>query len=280
MRAALNADRFGRRYSREGPWAVRDVTFSVPAGSITGLVGPNGAGKSTLIRSWIGFERPDEGRVMAGGIDPQKDRVRAIAAVAYMPQANALYRQWTIDEHFRWVKTYRRGFDYQGATKRVGDLGLSLSRPVSGLSGGEKAQVAVTIALSLRTPILLLDEPMASLDPLARRQFLAMVGDDVRRAGSTVILSSHVIADLEQICDSILVLSAGRLLLEGQLEAIRGEHMTVPAATLDGREPISTFVGPTGENLALLRASGPTERHATLEEIVFGYLATVPSPRA
>lgn len=274
MELGLAAEGLGRRYRRQGPWAVRDLTFSVPAGSVTALVGPNGAGKSTLIRSWMGFERPDEGTALVGSVDPQRRRDRAIASIGYVAQSNALYRAWTIDDHFRWVAGYRASFDRVLATQRIGRLGLDLSRKVAELSGGEKAQVALTIALSLRAPFLLLDEPTASLDPLARREFLAMVVDDVRQSGATVVLSSHVINDIEQACDSVIVLSHGRLLLHDRIEAARSRHIALPVASLDGVEPIATFTGPKGEPLALVGAASDPGQEATLEEIVLGYLAT------
>lgn len=222
----------------------------------------------------MGFERPDAGIARVGSVDPQRYRDRAIASIGYVAQSNALYRQWTIDDHFRWVASYRTSFDRGLATQRIDRLDLDLSRKVAGLSGGEKAQVALTIALSLRAPILLLDEPTASLDPLARREFLAMLVDDVRRSGATVVLSSHVITDIEQACDSVIVLSHGRLLLYDTIEAARSRHITLPAASLDGLEPIATFTGPKGQPLALVGAAPEPGQEATLEEIVMGYLAT------
>jgi ABC-2 type transport system ATP-binding protein len=274
LEVALAADKLGRRYRRQGPWAVRDLSFTVPAGSVTALVGPNGAGKSTLIRCWMGFERPDAGTALVGSIDPQRQRDRAIASIGYVAQSNALYRAWAIDDHFRWVAGYRSSFDRGYAIKRVERLGLDLSRKVSELSGGEKAQVALTIALSLRAPILLLDEPTASLDPLARREFLAILVEDVRESGATVILSSHVITDIEQACDSVIVLSHGWLLLHDTIEDARDQHIAMPLASLNMLAPIATFAGPKGEPLALVRAAAEPSQRATLEEIVLGYLAT------
>jgi len=274
LEVALAADKFGRRYRRGGPWAVRDVTLSVPPGSITALVGPNGAGKSTLIRSWMGFERPDEGAVLVRGVDPRRRRAEAIASIGYVPQSTALYQGLTINDHIRLVKSYRPGFDRPAAVRRLEGLGLALPRSTSQLSGGEKAQVALTLALAMGVPILLLDEPLASLDPLARRDFLGMLTEDVQHSGATVVLSSHIVTDVEQACDALIVLSQGRLVLHDTIAGVRAQHVTVPAGALDGREPVSTFAGPTGKRLALVRMPAPPGQEATLEEVVLGYLSS------
>lgn len=272
--AALSADGFGRRYGRRGPWAVRGLSVAIPKGSITALVGPNGAGKSTLIRTWMGFERPDEGTVRIQGIDPQARRAEAVASIAYVPQGTALYAAWTIDDHFRMVESYRPQFDHEIAVRRVRGLGLDPARRVSQLSGGERAQVALTIALAIGAPILLLDEPMANLDPLARRAFLGTLKEGAQGSGATVVLTSHVVADVEEVCDALMILSHGRLLLWASVDAARARHTTVPAGNLEGIEPVSTFAGPTGERLALVRAAPARGKEATLEEVVLGYLAS------
>lgn len=227
----------------------------------------------------MGFERPDEGTARVGSFDPQRQRASVIGSIGYLSQSNALYRAWTIDDHFKWVRTYRPGFDHSAAVGRVHGLGLHESRRISELSGGERAQVALTIALALRPPFLLLDEPTASLDPLARRAFLSMLVEDARNSGSTVILSSHVITDVEQACDSVIVLSHGRLLLHDTIGRARERHVTIPVAALDGADPVATFIGTSGEQLALVRVEARPHAPATLEEIVLGYLATA-SPQS
>ena len=176
----LRAEGVGRRYRRRGPWALRGVTLEFARGSITALVGPNGAGKSTLIRSWMGFERPNEGRVLVEGIDPRRERVAAVARIGYVPQAAALYRDLTVRDHLRLARVARPTFDAPYAEERLEGVGVRLDGPVGQLSGGEQAQVSLAIALGTRSPILLLDEPLANLDPLARREFLAVLVDDVR----------------------------------------------------------------------------------------------------
>jgi len=272
----LRVERFGRRYRRNRPWAVRDVTLAVPPGSITALVGPNGAGKSTLIRACIGFERPNEGRILVGGIDPRKDRTAAVDSVGYVPQAASLYRNLTIGDHLDLARVARRSFDRPYALARIRAAGLSEPRPIADLSGGEQAQVALALALGTRAPLLLLDEPLASLDPLARRDFLTTLVEDVRGRGATAVLSSHIVTDIEQACDRLVVLAGGRLLLHVAVATAKEEFRTVPANDLDGRTVVGTFGGPAGEPLALVR-DAQAGQPASLEEIVLGHLAAARS---
>jgi ABC-2 type transport system ATP-binding protein len=268
----LRVEAFGRRYRRTRPWAVRDVTFALPDGSITALVGPNGAGKSTLIRACLGFERPNEGRTLVTGIDPTRDRVAAVNAIGYVPQAASLYRSLTVGDHLDLARIARPSFDRPYALERVRSAGLTEGRRISELSGGEQAQVALALALGTRAPLLLLDEPLASLDPLARRDFLRTLVDDVHDRGATALLSSHIVTDIEQACDRLIVLAGGHLLLDVAVEVARREHRTVPIDKLAGRMPIGTFPAPAGEPLALVRGA-EVGQPATLEEVVLGYLA-------
>ena len=267
----LIAHSIGRRYRRGRPWALRDVSVEIPRGSITALVGPNGAGKSTLIRACLGFEWLDEGRLTVNGIDPQRDRAGAVASIGYVPQRSALYQGLTVAEHMTLASTARPGFEAARATDRLRELGLGAERRVGELSGGEQAQVALAIALGTRANLLLLDEPLSSLDPLARRDFLATLIEDVRGRGATAVLSSHIVTDVEQACDRLVVLAAGRVVLEGSVADARARHRTVDASDAGGLDIVGRFGGPAGEQLALARGSGSG---ATLEEIVLGYLAS------
>src|SRR5450759_1149239 len=249
----LVADRFGRRYRRTRPWAVRGLSLAVPEGSITALVGANGAGKSTLIRACLGFERPDEGRLLVFGIDPRRDRTKAVNSVGYVPQSASLYRNLTIGDHLTLARAARASFDRPYALGRVRTAGLSEERPIADLSGGEQAQVALALALGTLAPLLLLDEPLASLDPLARREFLTTLADDVRGRGATALLSSHIVTDVEQACDRLAVLADGRLVLDTAVATAKEEYRTVSANELDGRVAIGTFAGPAGALIALVR---------------------------
>jgi len=271
---ALVAHGVGKRYRRGRPWALRDVDFSVPRGSITALVGPNGAGKSTLIKGCVGFERPTAGRLVVDGVDPWRDRGGAVRRVGYVPQAASLYRELTIDDHLAMAVAYRRAFDRPHAEARLRELDIPLAVRADELSGGQQAQVGLAIALGTRAPVLLLDEPLASLDPLARREFLHVLVTVVCAEGSTALLSSHVITDIEQACDRLLVLGGGRKLLDLSIAEACATHRVVgDDAALAGEEVVGRFPGPAGEALALVAGTSGPGRSATLEEVVLGHLA-------
>ena len=285
MTAVLEAHGFGKRYRRR-TWALRNVDLTVPEGTITALVGPNGSGKSTLIRSWIGFERATEGRLVTGGIDPQRDRKRAVERVGYVPQSPSLYRDLTIADHIALAETLRTGFDGAMAAGYVERLSIPLRAKAGELSGGEQAQVGLALALATRAQILLLDEPLASLDPLARREFLHLMVEAVRAAGATALLSSHVITDIEQACDRLIVLGKGHTLLDLSIGEALAHHRIVEApgvqaARLAGPDAVvGSFPAPAGEPLSLVRVAvvapagdEPLGRPATLEEVVIGHLA-------
>ena len=289
--AILETHDIGKRYGRRN-WALRHVDLAVPDGSITALVGPNGSGKSTLLKAWVGFERPTEGRLIVDGIDPWRDRGGALRRIGYVPQAPSLYRELTVAEHVILARTLRPGFDPSIARHRLDDLDIPLTSRADELSGGQQAQVGLAIALATRAPVLLLDEPLASLDPLARREFLHVLVDAVRASGATALLSSHVITDIEQACDRLLVLGGGRTLLDLSIAGAIAEHVVVEAT--DG-EPgtvvpaadstasatvVGTFPGPAGERLSLVHGTVPGGRPATLEEVVLGHLAAARKPRS
>lgn len=280
MTAVLEAEAFGKRYRRR-TWALRGVDLTVPEGSITALVGPNGSGKSTLIRSWIGFERATEGRLSTGGVDPQRDRAGAVSRVGYVPQTPSLYRDLAISDHIELAASLRDGFDRALAATYVERLSIPLRARAGELSGGEAAQVGLALALATRARILLLDEPLASLDPLARREFLHLMVEAVRAAGATALLSSHVITDIEQACDRLIVLGKGHTVLDLSIAEALAHHRVVDGGDAPAPDGvIGAFPAPTGERLALVRVPALTDaiapaigRPATLEEVVIGHLA-------
>ncbi len=274
----LVSEDFGRRYSRRRPWAVRNATFMLPTGSITALVGPNGAGKSTLLRACVGFERPDEGRVLIFGADPARNRPAAVRTTGFVPQASALYRGLTADDHFDLARAARRDFDRDYAARRVREAGLDPDREGGQLSGGEQAQVALALALGTRAPLLLLDEPLANLDPLARRDFLTALVDDVRERGATAILSSHIVTDIEQACDRLVILAGGRIVLNTSVDEARRTHRTMSADGANTRGRIGAFADHDGRRVTLVE-SDQAGHPASLEEIVLGHLAAARSDR-
>jgi ABC-type multidrug transport system, ATPase component len=273
----LRAELFGRRYKRNRPWAVRDVSFNIPEGSVTALVGPNGAGKSTLIRSCLGFEVPDAGRLLVFGADPQRQRKAAVDAIGYIPQGVALYRGLTIRDHFTMAEAARPSFDRDFALGRIEESGLGERRKVGELSGGEQSQVALALALGTRAPLLLLDEPLASLDPLARRDFLTAMSADVRQRAATAVISSHLIADVDQFCDWLIVLADGHLVLATSVADARTRFSIGAAGQRGGDLVVGIFSDASGKTIALIE--GGEGRPATLEEIVLGHMAAARTRR-
>jgi ABC-2 type transport system ATP-binding protein len=281
----LEARALAKRYGRR-TWALTGIDLAIPQGGITALVGPNAAGKSTLIKTWVGFERPTRGHVTVAGIDPWKDRSGVLARVGYIPQSPALYDGLSVDDHLDLAVLLRPDFDRAYARRRLDELGIPGDQAGKSLSGGQQAQVALALALGTRAKILLLDEPLASLDPLARREFLHVLTDAVRADGATALLSSHIVTDVEQACDRLVVLGIGRILLHDTVaDALATHWMATDGAATPGGEAIGSFSGPAGERLTLLRrASTSSEaknlRPASLEEVVLGYLASGRASRA
>jgi ABC-2 type transport system ATP-binding protein len=264
----LEARELTKRY-RRGVTALAGIDLTLPAGGITALVGPNAAGKSTLIKTWVGFEKPTNGSARVMGVDPWRDRSKALAHIGYVPQSPALYDGLSVDDHLDLAGQLRHGFDRAYAEQRLTQLDIPIGRGARSLSGGQQAQVALALALGTRAPILLLDEPLAALDPLARREFLHVLADAVRTQGATALLSSHIVTDVEQACDRLIVLGVGRVLLHATVAAALAEH----AMSLTERsDAVGSFAAADGSRLFLVRGHG--DRPATLEEIVLGYLAS------
>lgn len=261
-----------KRYRRR--YALSDINLEVPNGGVTALVGPNGAGKSTLLKLCIGFERPTAGRLEVNGVDPVRHRGRAIASIGYVPQTASLYRDLSVLDHLRLAAAIRPGFDAAHARDRLGPLGIPVSARIGELSGGEQSQVCLAIALGTRAPLLLLDEPLANLDPLARRDFLRvarLAADD----GTTVLLSSHALSEIEDTADRLLVLGEGRVLYDDTVAHSIATHRVMETdAELDGVELVARFPG-RGDQVHILGRTGSAAigRAPALEEVVLGYLA-------
>jgi ABC-2 type transport system ATP-binding protein len=222
MTPALQADRLGRRYGRS--WALREATFEVPAGAVVGLVGPNGAGKSTLLQMIIGLLEPTEGQVAVFGATSRANRADTLGRVSYVAQDHPLYRDFSVGDMLRFGRHLNPSWDQALAQQRVAALGIPLNRKIKRLSGGQQAQVALAMALAKHAPLLILDEPVASLDPVARLEFMREVMAAVAEIGLTVIIASHVVSELERICDHAIVLTGGRVRLAGQVDELLTRH--------------------------------------------------------
>jgi ABC-2 type transport system ATP-binding protein len=234
---ALRADRLGRRYGQV--WGLRDCTLEVPAGVIAGLVGPNGAGKTTLLEMIIGLLEPTEGEVSVFGVTSRARTAARLAQVGYVAQDHPLYRDFSVADMFHFGRAMNPSWDQQLAQERMGALDIPLKRKIKALSGGQRAQVSLTMALAKRAPLLVLDEPVSSLDPVARLEFMRELVASAVGTGVTVIISSHVVAELERLCDWLIVLSSGRVQVAGPADDLLAAHrlLTVPRATGDAELP-------------------------------------------
>lgn len=272
METALETRGLSKRYRRGRVSALENVSLAVPRGACVALVGPNGAGKSTLIRTFLGFERPTAGSAQVLGIDVGRDTPQALAQLGYVGQTPGIYGVLSGRRQIEMAAELRPGFDAEGALRRLADAGISDDRPAGQLSGGQQAQLALTLALGTRAPVLLLDEPLASLDPLARREFLGTVAEAVA-GGTTVLLASHIVGDLDEVCDRLIVLAPARVQLDAETAWARAHHRLVPLADAAGMDLVGSFANRRGVHTALVRTVDPVADPPGLDDIVLGYLA-------
>jgi len=279
--AALRTQGLGKRYG--STWALRDCDLEIPPGTVTALVGPNGAGKTTLLQIAIGLLEPSAGSIAVLGHDPRAEPKAVLPHVGFVAQDHPLPRRFSIAETLRLGRELNPHWDDALAAKRISELGLSLKQRVGTLSGGQQAQVALTLALAKRPQLLLLDEPVASLDPLARREFLNTVVQAVAETGIGVVLSSHIVADLERICDRLIILAHGRTQLDGAIDDILAGHrvLTGPRTSPERVARVHNVIRESHterQTTLLVRANGHVydsswELHEIdLEEIVLAYL--------
>jgi ABC-2 type transport system ATP-binding protein len=217
----MEASGLGKRYG--SIWALRECTLAVPAGYVTALVGPNGAGKSTLLNMAVGLTTPSAGGVtVLGGRPPGS--AAALDGIAFVAQDTPLYKNLSAADLMHLTRNLTRGFDQPYAHTRLGELGIPLNRKAGKLSGGQQAQLALTLALARRPRLLVLDEPVAMLDPIARHDFMATVMTAMAADGVTVLLSSHVLAELERVASYLILLSRGQVRLAGRVEDLLATH--------------------------------------------------------
>jgi ABC-2 type transport system ATP-binding protein len=277
---ALRTVSLGKRYRRN--WALRGCTLALPAGRVVALVGPNGAGKTTLLRLLVGLLAPTEGSVEVFGQSPTTNTAQALSRIGFLAQDHPLYRRFTVADLLQFGHACNLRFDRGLAQRRLAALGIPLDRKAGALSGGQQAQVALALALAKRPDMLVLDEPLASLDPLARREFLQALMVAVADDGVTVVFSSHVIGELERVCDHLVVLNHGSIALSGDIEALLAEHrLLVGPRTTNNLENSQSVIEAThsDRHTTLLVRDGGTppapgwQPHPVgLEELVLGYL--------
>ena len=221
MTAVVRAQGLGKRYRRR--WALSDCTLEIPAGRVTGLVGPNGAGKTTLLSLAVGMLRPTTGTIEVCGGQPAAGPEQ-LAKVGFVAQDTPTYSGLTVAEHLRLGARLNPGWDDAVARTRVERLGLDPRQRAGKLSRGQRAQLALTMGLAKRPELLILDEPVATLDPLARREFLQILMEAVVEHELSVMLSSHLVSDLERVCDHIVVLVDSHVRVAGDVETLLGSH--------------------------------------------------------
>jgi ABC-2 type transport system ATP-binding protein len=270
----------GKRYGRT--WALRECTLAVPAGHVAALVGPNGAGKSTLLNLAVGLSAPSDGAVTVLG-GRAAGSPAALEGIAYVAQDTPMYRNLSVADMIYVTRNLNRRFDQPYAEARLDELGIPPKRRAGRLSGGQQAQLALTLALARRPRLLVLDEPVAMLDPVARHDFMATVLTATAADGVSVLLSSHVLAELERVADYLILLSRGRVQLAGEVDDLLASHrlLTGPAAEVDRyteRPVVHARRAEVQAHLLVQAAAGDpvppgwTARAASLEELALAYL--------
>ncbi|WNI23397.1 ABC transporter ATP-binding protein [Streptomyces sp. ITFR-16] len=278
---ALEADGLGMKYrSRGGGWALRDCSFRLPAGAVCALVGPNGAGKSTLLALAAGFLRPAEGALRVLGATPAEARAR----MGYVAQDKPLYPQLTVAETL-WAGAELNPATWDRETaERIAEP-LPADAKVRTLSGGQRTRLALALALGKRPEILLLDEPMADLDPLARHRLMGALMAEAAEHATTIVMSSHILSELEGACDHLLLVDGGHVRLGGETDDLLAAHalLTGPVQDLAPHTVVESRT--TGRQLtALVRTRGPVDPTAwrtatpTLEELLLAHLRSPEAP--
>lgn len=282
MTAAIEARGLGKQYGRR--WALTDCTMSIPAGRVVGLVGPNGAGKTTLINLATGMLAATTGSIVVLGKEPASDPSQ-LARVGYVAQDTPTYSGMSVEDHLRFGAHMNPAWDNALALKRVQQLGLDPRQKAGKLSGGQRAQLALTLAIAKRPELLMLDEPIASLDPLARREFLQILMEATAEQELSVVMSSHLVADLERVADYLIVLVASRVQVAGEVDSLLATHhlLTGPrrdAAALPASQHVITESHTDRQSTFLVRASEPVHDPAwslaslDLEDLVLAYMGS------
>jgi ABC-2 type transport system ATP-binding protein len=281
----------GKRYG--STWALRDCSLAIPAGQVAALVGPNGAGKTTLLNLAVGLAAPSAGVVTVLGGMPAGSPA-ALDGIAFVAQDTPMYKNLSAADMLHLTRNLNRRFDQQYAQARLADLGIPLKRKAGRLSGGQQAQLALTLALARRPRLLLLDEPVAMLDPIARHDFMATVLTAMADDGVSVLLSSHVLAELERVADYLILMSGGRVQVAGEIDDLLASHRMLTGPAAEARryagQPVVHLSRGEAQAHLLVRATAEDpvppgwETHPVgLEELALAYLrepsaAALPGP--
>jgi ABC-2 type transport system ATP-binding protein len=289
VNAVIEANGLGKRYRRQ--WALTDCALSIPTGHVVGLVGPNGAGKSTLLNLSVGLLAPTAGTIEVLGGIPAAGPAQ-LAKVGFLSQDAPVYSGFSVADHVKLGARLNPGWDAELARDRIDRLDLDPGQKAGTLSGGQRAQLALTLAVAKRPELLILDEPVASLDPLARREFLQDLMEAVAEQEVSVVLSSHLISDLERACDYLIVLVDSRVRVAGPVDDLLAAHHLLSGprrdpASLPDRLQVISASHTNVQSTLLVRTSGPvfdpawTVSEVGLEDLVLAYMkqAARPAPR-
>jgi len=276
----IEASGLGKRYGRT--WALCECTLAIPAGHVAALVGPNGAGKTTLLNLAVGLAEPSTGAVtVLGGLPPGSPA--ALDGIAFVAQDTPVYKNLPAADMLHLTRNLNRRFDQRYARDRLAELGIPLNRKAGKLSGGQQAQLALTLALARRPRLLVLDEPVAMLDPVARHDFMATVLAAAADDGVSVVLSSHVLAELERVADYLILLSRGRVQMAGEVDGLLASHRVLTGPTAEAGQyadrPVVHVRRGAAQAHLLVRAtaddpvpSGWEAHPVGLEELTLAYL--------
>ncbi|MEU8797173.1 ABC transporter ATP-binding protein [Spirillospora sp. NPDC048819] len=282
---ALQAQGLGKKYGQR--WALSDCTLDIPAGRVVGLVGPNGAGKTTLLNLAVGQLAPSAGSIRVLGGRPAEGPEQ-LAKVGYVAQDTPTYAGLSIADHLKLGARLNPRWDDALARERVGRLGLDPSQRAGKLSGGQRAQLALTLGIAKRPELLILDEPVAALDPLARREFLQGLLEAAVEHSLSVVLSSHLVSDLERTCDYLIVLVDSRVRIAGDVDDLLATHhrLTGPRrdpATLPSGQEVVSESHTDRQSTLIVRTDDPihdpawTVGQIGMEDLVLAYMASAPS---
>jgi ABC-2 type transport system ATP-binding protein len=281
MTAVLESTGLGKRYRQR--WALSDCTLSIPAGHVTGLVGPNGAGKTTLLNMAVGLLQPTSGTIKVLGGEPAGSSEQ-LARVGFVAQDTPTYAGLSVADHLKLGAHMNPAWDADLAERRIAQLGLDPGQKAGKMSGGQRAQLALTLALAKRPELLILDEPIASLDPLARREFLQILMEATAEQELSVVMSSHLVSDLERACDYLIVLVGSRVRLAGEVDDLLATHwqLTGPRSDLVALPADWQVISASQtdrQSTLLVRAAGPPGDPAWsadkigLEDLVLAYMS-------
>jgi len=278
--AALATRALGKRYGRR--WALSGCTLEVPAGHVAGLVGPNGAGKTTLLQLAVGLIEPSAGSIAVLGEEVAATSAQ-LARVGFVAQDTPLYQSLSVADHLRLGAALNPGWDQTLADARIARLGLDRAQHAGTLSGGQRAQLALTLATAKRPELLVLDEPVASLDPLARREFLGALMEFAAEHTVSVVLSSHLVADLERVCDYLILVAEGHVQLSGEVDELLATHRRLSgprreSAQLPAGQRVIEEAHTDRQSTLLIRTQEPiidpswSVAEVGLEDIVLAYM--------